>query len=116
MTQGDESGLIARLEGEGLIELKPDSAPVTPGHDRADPPSSSDARHGLRVVETTKLGDVKSNGQPLLFPEATFVNGAGKGKSSAGNIDHQAEKAGLGDVLAEPHGPSVAESLFILAV
>ena len=116
MTQGDESGFLAGLEGERLIELKSDSAHVAPGHHGTDPPGSDDTRHGFRVVETAELGNVKPNGQPLLFPKATSVDGTGKGKSSAGNIDHQTEKAGLGGILAEPHGPSVAESLFIFAV
>lgn len=116
MTQGDEFGLVARLEGEGLIELKPDSVPVAPGHDRTDPPGSSDTCHGLRVVETTELGNVKSNGQPLLLPKTTSVNGTGKSKPAAGNVDHQTERAGLSRVLPEPHGPLVAQSLFASVV
>lgn len=116
VTQSCEFGFVARLEGERLIELKPDSIGVAPGHDRADPSGSEDTCHGLRVVGTTELGDVKPNGQPLALLKATSVDGTGKGKPAAGNLDHQTEKAGLGGILAEPNGPLVTKSLFTSVV
>ncbi len=105
-------GFFARLEGQRLIELKPDSVRVVPHHDRTDPSRSEDTCHGLRVVRATELRDVKPNGQPLPLLEATSVYGTGKGKPTAGNVDHQTKKAGLGGIRTEPHGPLVAESLF----
>lgn len=111
-TQSSEFGFLARLEGKRLIELKPDSACIAPGHDGANPSGSEDACHGLRVIGMTELGDVKPNSQPLPFLEAAFVDGTGKGKPAAGDVKHQAKKAGLSSILAEPHGPSIAESLF----
>ena len=112
MTRSGEFGFLARLEGERLIELEPDSVYVAPGHDGADPSGSEDACHGLRIVGTTELGNVKPNGQPLPLLQATSVDGTGKGKPAAGHIDHQTKKAGLGGICAEPHGPLVGESLF----
>ncbi len=109
-------GLFAGPEGQRFGELNRNAA-KEPAHviHPTDTTGAGEACH-IEAVCWSKPGDTETRRYFLTLIRAVFVSMAGKGRSSAADIDHLSLRKCFVEVLGEPDWPVVTQSLLLSAL